>query len=238
MKNIVVYGDVHGCLDEFKILREKANLKAGDIEVLVGDIINKGPFSIETLHYIKKHNILSVMGNNEARIIKLYNRYLKEGEKYLKEIKPHEKETILQITKKEIVRLEKLPYFLKFSNLTILHGGIKGSTKLDKKLDNKAKKEITLLRFLDRNLEPIAWNNFDERYKFWSELYDGREGFIVFGHHPFNEPKIDEFSLGIDTGCVYGGKLTAVKFNVNEREEVDTKNYKLISVLALKKYWV
>lgn len=238
MKNIIVYGDVHGCLDEFKLLREKVNLKAGDIEVLVGDIINKGPFSIETLHYIKKHNILSVMGNNESRIIKLYNRYLKEGERYLKEIKPHEKETILQITKKEIKRLENLPYFLKFSNLTILHGGIKGSTILNEKLDNKAKKEITLLRYLDRNLEPIAWNNFDERYKFWSELYDGREGFVVFGHHPFDEPKIDEFSLGIDTGCVYGGKLTAAKFSVNEREEVDTKNYKLISVLALKKYWV
>jgi hypothetical protein len=44
--------------------------------------------------------------------------------------------------------------------------------------------------------------------------------------------------LGIDTGCVYGGKLTAVKFEFSENGEVDTKNYKLISVLALKKYWV
>ncbi len=238
MKSIVVYGDVHGCLDEFKMLRKKANLKVGDVEVLVGDILNKGPFSIETLHYIKKHNILSVMGNNEARIIKLYNRYLKEGKKYLQEIKPHEKETILQITKKEIIKLEKLPYFLKFSNLTILHGGIKEDTNLNENLDNKIKKEITLLRYLDRNLQPIPWSNFDGRYKFWSELYDGREGFIVFGHHPFDEPKIDEFSLGIDTGCVYGGKLTAAKFSVSESGEVDTKNYKLISVLALKKYWV
>ena len=237
MKSIVVYGDIHGCLDEFKALRDKVNLQADDIEVLVGDFLNKGPFSIETLQYIKKHDILSVIGNNEAKIIKLYKRYLKEGKKYLEDIKAHEKDTILKITKKEIQYLESLPYFLKFSNLTIVHGGIMENTILDEELDSKTKKQITLLRYLNKNLEPIPWDDFDGRYKFWSELYDGREGFIVFGHHPFDEPKIDEFAIGIDTGCVYGGKLTAAKFKVKDSGEVDTKNYKLISVDAKRDYW-
>ncbi len=237
MKSIVIYGDIHGCLDEFKVLRKKINLQPDDIEISVGDFMNKGLFSIETLHFITSRDIISVMGNNEARIIKLYKRYLKDGEKYLDNIRPHESDTISKISKNDIRYLESLPYFLKFSNLTIVHGGILEDVKLDKNLDNKIKKQITLLRYLNRDLMPIPWNDFDGRYKFWSELYRGHEGFIVFGHHPFDEPKIDDFSIGIDTGCVYGGKLTAVKFKIDKNENIDTKNYQLFSVNAKKNYW-
>ncbi len=237
MKSIVIYGDIHGCLDEFKALRKKINLQPDDIEISVGDFMNKGLFSIETLHFITSRDIISVMGNNEARIIKLYKRYLKDGEKYLDNIRPHESDTISKISKNDIRYLESLPYFLKFSNLTIVHGGILEDVKLDKNLDNKIKKQITLLRYLNRDLMPIPWNDFDGRYKFWSELYRGHEGFIVFGHHPFDEPKIDDFSIGIDTGCVYGGKLTAVKFKIDKNENIDTKNYQLFSVNAKKNYW-
>ncbi len=237
MKNIIVYGDIHGCLDEFKALRKKIKLQPDDIEVSVGDFLNKGPFSIETLHFLIRHNIASVMGNNEARIIKLYKRYIKEGKKYLATIKPHESSTISKVSKDDIEYLESLPYFLKFSNLTILHGGILEDVKLNKNLDNKIKKQITLLRYVNRDLVPIPWNDFDGRYKFWSELYRGHEGFIVFGHHPFDEPKIDDFSIGIDTGCVYGGKLTAVKFKIEKDKNIDTKNYQLFSVDAQKNYW-
>ena len=237
MKSIIVYGDIHGCLDEFKKLRKQVNLKPDDIEILVGDFINKGPFSLDTIHYLSNHNILSVMGNNEAKIIKLYKRYLKDGDKYLETIKPHDRDTVLKITKNELKYLESLPYFLKFSNLTIVHGGVKSDTVLDENIDNNTKKQITLLRYLNKDLEAIPWDDFEGRYKFWSELYKGHEGFIVFGHHPFDEPKIEEFAVGIDTGCVYGGKLTAIKFAVKKNGKVDTKKYKLFSIDAKKDYW-
>ena len=44
---------------------------------------------------------------------------------------------------------------------------------------------------------------------FWADKYDGRFGFIVFGHSVFSEPKRFEYALGIDTGAVFGGYLTA-----------------------------
>ncbi|HYK02334.1 MAG TPA: hypothetical protein VE974_11295 [Thermoanaerobaculia bacterium] len=42
----------------------------------------------------------------------------------------------------------------------------------------------------------------------WSEKWKG-ERVVVYGHTPVREPKVDKFALGLDTGCVYGGQLTA-----------------------------
>ncbi len=237
MKSIIVYGDIHGCLDEFKKLRDKVQPNSNDIEISVGDFLNKGPHSIKTLRYIIKNSILSVMGNNEGKMIKIYKKYTQEGKRYLNSIKPHERTTLEGLKESDIEHLKSLPYFWKFNNLTVLHGGLTKDTKLDENLDTKTKKEIMLTRFLDKNLNPIPWDDFENRYKFWSEIYDGREGFIVFGHHPFSKPKADKYALGIDTGCVYGGKLTAAKFNILDSKKVDTKNYKLIFVDAKRDYW-
>jgi bis(5'-nucleosyl)-tetraphosphatase (symmetrical) len=237
MKNIVVYGDIHGCLDEFKKLRKKVDLKPDDLEISVGDFLNKGPYSIETFHYILNHNIKAILGNNEVKTIKQYKRYKKEGKKYLKSLRQFEIDTILKVTKNELKLLQSLPHYLKFSNLTIVHGGVMPDTVLSEKLDKKSQKVVTLLRYVNKDLEPIPWSDFDGRYKFWTELYKGHEGFVVYGHHPFEEPRVDKFSLGIDTGCVYGKKLTAVKFKVKKDGMIDTDNYKLLSVESKKNYW-
>lgn len=73
MSRLIVYGDIHGCLEEFQKLRDKVNPQKDDIEVCVGDIITKGSYSVETLRYIQENGILSVLGNHEDKII----RYLK-----------------------------------------------------------------------------------------------------------------------------------------------------------------
>jgi len=238
MKNIIVYGDIHGCLDELKKLRKKIALSPDDIEVSVGDFFNKGPHSVETLHYLLDENIKMILGNNEVKVLKMYRRYKKDGKKYLKTLRDFEKNTVLTVTETEISYLKNLPYFLRFYNLTIVHGGILPNTKLSEKLDKNTKKDVTLARYLNKDLETIPWNDIEGRYKFWSEVYDGREGFVIYGHQPFDKPKIDEFSIGIDTGCVYDGKLTAIKIPIDdEAKKVLIDEYELISVKAMKNYW-
>ncbi len=229
-RSLVVYGDIHGCLSEFKALRKKVKLKKGDIEVVVGDLLNKGPQNLEVLRYIMKNKILTVRGNNEEKILKLYKMY-KEDDTVLEDVKPWEAQILKNIKKSEIKFLKSLPYFIKIKGITIVHGGIPRGVNL-KKLSKSDKKQLTLLRFYNKKLEPIPWHDFDGRYKFWSEIYDGREGFVVFGHHPFKKPKVEKYAVGIDTGCVYGGRLTAIKF-----KDFDTKSYKLFSVKARKKYF-
>lgn len=84
MNKLIIYGDIHGCYDEFISLRKKINPQKDDIEVCVGDIITRGKDSIKTLRYIQKHNIKSVLGNHEDKII----RYL-EHQKIIKKIQSY-----------------------------------------------------------------------------------------------------------------------------------------------------
>ena len=44
----------------------------------------------------------------------------------------------------------------------------------------------------------------------WSKDYDGRFGLAIYGHDPGKEVKVEPHAYGIDTGCCFGGKLTAM----------------------------
>ncbi|RUM66527.1 MAG: protein phosphatase [Sulfurospirillum sp.] len=235
-QRVIVYGDIHGCLKEFKKLREKIKPTKNDIEISTGDFINKGFHSIKVLRYIEKNNILSVRGNNEDKIVKGYEKYKKEGKKAISNLRADEIALIKEISKRDYHYLKSLPFYLKINNLTVVHAGIPLGVKLKKNMSEKDKKSLTLLRFYNKDLVPIPYRDKENRYKFWSELYDGREGFVVFGHHPFPKPKIDKYAIGIDTGCVYGGKLSAVVFKM-KNEKVDTKKYKIYQEKSSKNYW-
>ena len=227
-KRLIVYGDLHGCLEEFKELRKKIKPKKKDIEVVVGDAIIKGPFSGKTLSYIRKKGIKLIIGNNEDKFLNCLNKDDNCSDRfwsYAKEIK-----------KKDIEFLKTLPYFLKIKNITIVHGGIPLGMTLDKELSKKELKELTLLRYYDKDLNSLKWTERDRMYKYWAELYDGREGFVVYGHQPFKKPKIDKYAIGIDTGCVYGGELSAVVFKL-KGNKYDTKNFKIYSVKAKRQYF-
>ena len=117
---------------------------------------------------------------------------------------------------------------MRFENITIVHGGLQNHMNLDN-LSKKDKQKILRLRYLDENYEFLAYGKEDEKSIFWADLYDGNQGFIVYGHQWFQEIKKSKFGLGIDTGCVYGNKLSAIVFsNIKEYP-----NYKIYSQKAL-----
>lgn len=71
-RRIFIVGDIHGCLDEFEELLLTASAKPNDtLVVCVGDLVNKGPKSCETLSFIRSlghENIRSVRGNHDERV--------------------------------------------------------------------------------------------------------------------------------------------------------------------------
>ena len=182
----IIYGDLHGCLEEFKYLRIKVNPSVNDKEIIIGDILDRGPYSNELLKYVRENSILSILGNDEYK----YFRYKKHHDNYIKTSK-------------------KNPMSLS-----------------DKKL------EIFNSLTLDENQKTLSLGSDNPTAKFWSEQYDGNQGIVVYGHQPFDEVKIDKYSFGIDTRCVFGGKLTALVIN-NRNNPM--QNYDIVDI-ATKSY--
>jgi diadenosine tetraphosphatase ApaH/serine/threonine PP2A family protein phosphatase len=214
MSKLIIYGDIHGCYDEFISLRNKINPQENDIEVCVGDIITKGKESIKTLDYIIEHNIQSVLGNHEDKII----RYLKHQQSKKKNpiILDEDEQNIVQtLLAKHIEYLQSMPLFLQFKNIVVLHGGVQNNMDLEN-IQKRDKDKILRLRYLDKDGHFVTLGKEDESSVFWADVYDGNQGFIVYGHEWSQEVKISKFAIGIDTGCVYGNKLSAITFSLSK----------------------
>lgn len=223
MSRLIAYGDIHGCFDEFIELRNIINPTLEDTEVCVGDIITKGRQSVKTLRYIRDNNIMSVLGNHEDKIV----RHLKHSDSQKQNpiiLDEDEQHIVNELTSEDYAYLETLPLFLRFDGITTVHGGIQNNMNLDN-LTKHDKQRLLRLRYLDKNGNFISFGNETRDSVFWADVYDGNQGFIVYGHQWFKKPKINNFSIGIDTGCVYGNKLSAVVF-----EENKATDYKIFSV--------
>ena len=220
--NYVIYGDIHGCLEELEEIRKL--IPKNSFEISVGDILDKGPYSVETLRYVKKNKIFAVMGNHEYKHIRKYwGRNVKLDE--------DQQKVYPKLEKEDFEFIESMPFFLKLNHLTILHAGITNWIRLN----NPKLNIMTLLMFLrdvDENDKFLPLNHNNPNAKYWADVYNGHEGFVVYGHNPFREIKKNKFSTGIDTGCVYGNKLTALII----KDTLKPQNYEIIQVNAKKEY--
>src|ERR1041385_6182195 len=65
----VFIGDIHGCRDEVMDLLRRIRLRSGDVVVAVGDLVRKGPLAREVIETWMTSGYLSVLGNNDAKLI-------------------------------------------------------------------------------------------------------------------------------------------------------------------------
>jgi len=211
---LIVYGDIHGCLNELITLRSKIGIKPNDIEVCVGDIITKGYNSIGVLDYLIQNDIKSVLGNHEDKLL----RYLEHSKKKKKnpiKLDDDEKKIIKNLTDKHLNYLKSLPVYMKFSDITILHGGVQNHTVLSR-LTKKSIQKVLRLRYVDENGDFVTKGDENHKCSFWADVYDGNQGFIIHGHRWMKTVHIHPNAIGIDTGCVYGNKLTAIVIKTKE----------------------
>jgi len=235
MARTIIYGDIHGCLEEFKFLRKELDIQKADQEISVGDVLDRGPYSNEVLRYIQKKGIELVMGNHEYKYVRYHKHELANKESGKKNpIKLNDEKLAIyeNLSDKDISFLQSAPFYIKIDNLTVLHAGITNTIFLEE-ASKKELESLTRTRMLSASQKTLALGQDEFGATYWSECYDGHEGVIVYGHEVFAKVKKDKYSFGIDTGCVYGGKLTALIVS-------DTKdplwNYDLVSVDAFEKY--
>jgi len=222
--NYVIYGDIHGCLEEWEELRSL--IPKNSFEICVGDILDKGPYSVEALRYARKNRIFSIMGNHEYKHLRKW-----WGRKVV--FDSDQQKIYPKLKRDDFEYIESMPFFFKANHLTVLHAGINNSIYLNNPKHNL----LTLLLFMrdvDENGKFLSLNHNNPNAKFWADVYNGHEGFVVYGHSSFLSANIQKNSIGIDTGCVYGNKLTALIIP----NTMKPWEFEIIEVKAKQKYAV
>ncbi|CAN0083205.1 unnamed protein product, partial [Heterosigma akashiwo] len=120
-KRLIIVGDVHGCFEELMSLLKLCNATDDDIICLVGDLVNKGPASVECVRYARESpNVYAVMGNHDLKAIKAYRSWASGG-KLKKKYRYVE-----QMTKSDYDWLYNLPYTITFPDQKsiVVHAGL------------------------------------------------------------------------------------------------------------------
>ncbi len=204
MGKIIIFGDIHGCLDEWRDLIKKIAPTPDDQLISVGDLICKGPESFKTIEFARSlPNLKCVLGNHELHFLKAWksgnlDSLSKDYQKRaLKEFGSKLNETMQWIS--------TWPLYLDLPDCLVVHGGILPDTPIEKQ------KAETLCNL--RNLEDGTA---------WHEQYRERKP-VVYGHWARQGLCVKENSIGLDSGCVYGKELSAVIFPGTEIVQVKAR---------------
>lgn len=204
MTRTIVIGDIHGCYDELIRLLEKLRLESGDRVVAVGDLTVKGPKNRAVLDLFSRDSrFSSVVGNHDLALVRHW-----QGKK--PSLTNAQEKTLLELQDDDryLRYLSTLPFFIELESHVVVHAGLRPGIPLEK----QSSEDLVELRTLgeDRtSREGIAWY----------EEYEG-PAIALFGHWPSPDPRIGKHAVGLDTGCVYGGRLTAYTIETRDLSSV------------------
>jgi serine/threonine protein phosphatase 1 len=202
MESIYAIGDIHGCLERLKALLSKIDDDpARDQLVFLGDYIDRGPSSFEVVDYLiqlekERSGVVFLKGNHEEmfgqylsgadRTLFLMNGGQATVESYMKHRSGRDGELVPPAHRRF---LDSLRLYYQTDSYIFVHAGLREDVP------------IALQR-----PEDLLWI----RDAFIASGYDfGKR--VIFGHTPFNQPLVQPNKIGVDTGAVYGNRLTCVK---------------------------
>ena len=199
MTRIIAIGDVHGCADEFEELLEALELQPEDRVIQLGDLVNRGPDSHRAIELAREYHVQAIIGNHELRLLTARREKRKDI------LKSYDQATIDQLTDEDWAYLEAMTRFKHEAVLdtVFVHGGfLPGSPWHSQPVEL-----VTGIQVIDEKGKPAKRSDAPKAPP-WADSWPGSP-FVVYGHTP--RPTVLERpgSMGIDTGCVYGGHLTA-----------------------------
>ncbi|WP_071659890.1 polynucleotide kinase-phosphatase, partial [Streptomyces humi] len=217
-----IVGDIHGCALELEALLAKLGYQdgvhpEGRTAVFVGDLVDRGPDSPGVLRRVMSMvgsgHALCVPGNHENK----FGRYLKgrqvqhtHGLAETVEQMAGESEEFTQQVREFIDGLVS-HYVLDGGRLVVCHAG------LPEKYHGRTSGRVRSHALYGDTTGETDEYGLPVRYP-WAEDYRGRAA-VVYGHTPVPEATWLNNTICLDTGAVFGGKLTALRWP--ERELVD-----------------
>lgn len=214
---LIAIGDIHGCHAEFAELLARLAPGSDDRLILLGDLVNRGPDSRKVIALAREHRALSLLGNHEWRLLKF--RRLGDG----KLLKDGDRDTIAALQPEDWAYLEQMPLTFEEPSLdaVFVHGGFLP----DQPWQQQPADVVTRIQVIDRKGRP-AKRTDEPGAPMWADRWTGPP-YVVYGHTPRTEVYETQWSVCIDTGCVYGGYLTAFEFPSRQ----------FVQVKARRRYW-
>jgi hypothetical protein len=200
MSRTIIVGDVHGCSQELDALLSKLGLKPSDTLVFVGDLLNRGPDSTGVLRRVRELGARTALGNHEQRLIaaRVSRAHGKPGPRLGSSLE----RLMSELCEQDWQQIEAMPLKIDLpeQGLRVVHAGVVPGVPFET-LDPVV---VTRIRSIDEDGAPSEkWGTP------WGAKYRGPPH-IVFGHNARAVPQLHPDATGLDTGCVYGGRLTAL----------------------------
>jgi polynucleotide kinase-phosphatase len=233
-----VIGDVHGCRDELVALLGDLgySISAGDdgLEhvmhphgrraVFVGDLVDRGPDTPGVLRLVmpmvRDGIAMCVAGNHDQRLARaLRGRNVKISHGLERSLEQLELDQGLKAGAAEFLDGLISHYVLDDGKLVVAHAGIK------EEMQGRASGRVRDFALYGETTGETDELGLPVRLD-WAQNYRGR-AMVVYGHVAVSEPRWLNNTLNVDTGCAFGGRLTALRYPEKE----------LVSVPAARTYY-
>lgn len=197
----IFIGDVHGCADELQDLLDLVGPTTSDRLCFLGDLVARGPRSREVLAMVRALGAGAVRGNHEARL--LAARQARERGERGPRLGPSHEQLLAELDAADLTQLAALPLWLDFPEhgVRVVHAGVLPGTPIT------AQEPEHLLHL--RSIHPDGTPSARLGGRRWAALYAGPPH-VVFGHDALSGLQLERHATGLDTGCVYGGALSAL----------------------------
>jgi Calcineurin-like phosphoesterase len=196
MGRTVIVGDVHGCRDELCELLDRVAFGEGDRLVSVGDLVVRGPHPAAVIDLVIRLGGRAVRGNHEDRLLRAHADPARR-------VGPSTAETAAALRPRHWSFVESLPLWLDLPEhgVRVVHAGVCPGVPIER----QAPRTLMYMRCLSPSGEPEEQRGGT----LWGARYC-EAPHVVFGHNAAEDPQIHPAATGLDTGAVYGGRLTAL----------------------------
>ncbi len=237
----IIIGDVHGCIDELKELMIKCNYGGPEKDrlIFVGDLVDKGPCSEEVVELAMLCHAECVLGNHDEKHLRWNNwtEKVSTGEAEKNPMKHNGCFWDFDMYQQNF--FSSMPLYLELpGDWLVVHAGFEATGKAISTMHKNVMIRIrdvhvTTGKYLSTGDSAVR----AEGAVRWPERWKDPRG-VIYGHAPRYAVKRDftpagTSCLGIDTGCVFGGYLTAV---IIDPSWLEVGRFEYVQVRAAKKY--
>jgi bis(5'-nucleosyl)-tetraphosphatase (symmetrical) len=226
----IVIGDVHGCLDELDALLRLLSVKDGASVVFVGDLLDRGPDPVGVVRRVRELGARAVMGNHDEKHVRYARHEARRAREpsYRNPVSMNEERTRqhFALSTDDLAFLASRPTYLRLdAEWIVVHAGLEPNRTVEEQ-----KNAVMLrVRHVDVNGRMVGLGHEGPTTSPWATRWQGPES-VVYGHdvHDLEHPRIDRpvdsvACYGIDTGCCFGGRLTALVLPTREIVQVSAR---------------